>query len=120
MRRKQGICKPGDEPAKGKEDIQVIDVADYQPRRVPSKTWRECIKKLWEVDPLLCPRCNGSMKIVSFITEPDVIKQILMHLDLWQQKPSRSPPSAPDIAELDYEQCYDDWPPYEEPYFTVN
>jgi len=37
-----------------KEDIDVIDVADYQPPRVPSKTWRKCIKKIWEVDPLLC------------------------------------------------------------------
>jgi len=52
MRRKQGILKPG-EPALVKEDIQIIDVSDYQPPRIPSKTWRECIKKIWEVDPLL-------------------------------------------------------------------
>ena len=51
MRRKQGICKPGDEAAPEKEDIQIIDVADYQPAHVSSKTWRECIKKIWEVNP---------------------------------------------------------------------
>jgi hypothetical protein len=27
-----------------------------------SKTWRECIKKIWEVDPLLYPNCGGEMK----------------------------------------------------------
>jgi hypothetical protein len=41
-----------------------------------SKTWRECIKKIWEVDPLLCPNCGGEMKIISFIKEASVIRQI--------------------------------------------
>jgi hypothetical protein len=30
----------------------VLDVSDYKPRRIPSKTWRELIKKIWKVDPL--------------------------------------------------------------------
>ncbi len=68
MRKKEGLQRPGDEPELEKEDIEIIDVADYQPHRVPSKTWRECIKKIWEVDPLCCPHCTGPMKIVSFIT----------------------------------------------------
>jgi hypothetical protein len=34
-----------------------------------SKTWRECIKNIWEVAPLECPNCGGEMKIISFITE---------------------------------------------------
>jgi hypothetical protein len=49
-----------------------------------SKTWREYIKKIWEVDPLLCPNCGGEMKIISFITEASVIRQILEHLNLWK------------------------------------
>jgi len=35
----------------------------------PSKTWCECIKKAWEVDPLECPKCGSEMKIISFIDE---------------------------------------------------
>jgi|GEM_PF-2768702 len=27
-------------------------------RPVASETWRELIKRLWEVDPLLCPQCG--------------------------------------------------------------
>ena len=47
---------------------------------------------LWrKVDPLTCPRCGGQMKIISFITDPQVIRQILEHLGLWVQKPSRDP-----------------------------
>ncbi len=41
--------------------VQVIDVSDYQPRRLPSKKWRELIKKIWEVDPFACPRCGSEM-----------------------------------------------------------
>ena len=29
-----------------------------KPRRIPSKKWRELIKKVWEADPLLCPHCQ--------------------------------------------------------------
>ena len=121
MRRKEGILRPGDEPLpEVPPDVDIIDVLEYNPPRIPSKTWRECIKKLWEVDPLVCPRCKDSMKVISFITEDFVIKQILKHLGLWQQKPSRSPPSPPKTVELVYVPCYDDWPIYEEPYITVN
>jgi hypothetical protein len=27
--------------------VTVLDVSDHRPRRVPSKTWRELIKKIW-------------------------------------------------------------------------
>jgi len=35
--------------------VEVIDVSDYHPPRIPSKKWCELIKKVWEVDPLICP-----------------------------------------------------------------
>ena len=87
--------------------------------KIPSKTWRECIKKIWEVDPLICPRCGGMMKIISFITEYQVIKQILEHIGLWQEKTERSPPAAQDV-EVSYEAHYEDYPVYEEPAIMVN
>jgi len=53
MRRKQGILRPGDEQLKEMPtDVDIIDVLEYNPPRIPSKTWRECIKKIWEVDNL--------------------------------------------------------------------
>jgi hypothetical protein len=33
--------------------------------RIPSKKWRELIKKVWEADPLLCPHCQHEMRIVA-------------------------------------------------------
>ncbi len=73
-------------------NIEIIDVSNYQPPRMLSKKWRECINKIYEVDPLCCPNCGGEMKIISFIDEFLIIKQILEHPGLWVQKPSRDPP----------------------------
>jgi len=28
-------------------------------RQVASATWRELIKRIWEVDPLICPQCSA-------------------------------------------------------------
>ena len=35
---------------------------------------------LYEVDPLVCPRYQGVMRVISFITEGRVIRRILDHL----------------------------------------
>jgi hypothetical protein len=123
LRKKQGILKPGGQLEQVLVNIEIIDVSDYQPPRMPSKKWRECIKKIYEVDPLCCPKCGGEMKIISFINEFLIIRQILEHLGLWVQKPSRDPPSrnsSPENNELTYEPFYEDWSGYEEPYIVLN
>ena len=43
-----------------------------------------------EVDPLVCPKCSGQMRVIAFIEDEDVIRKILKHLDLWDVK--RKPP----------------------------
>ncbi len=73
------------------DDVEIIDVSEYQHRRIPSKQWRDCIKKIYEADPLCCPNCGGEMKIISFITDQEVLRQILKHLGLWMPAPSRDP-----------------------------
>ena len=53
------------------------------------------------------------MKIISFITEHQVIQKILEHLSLWAQKSSRDPPNretSPVNNELVYEPFDDGWP----------
>ena len=54
-------------------EIEIIDVSKYKPRKIPPPTGRECIKKVWEVDPLKCKHCQGEMKIISFINEPNIL-----------------------------------------------
>ncbi len=55
------------------------------------KNWARLIQKIYEVDPLVCPHCKGPMRIISFIEDPSVIREILTHLGLWLIR-SRPPP----------------------------
>ena len=45
-------------------------------------------------DPLTCPKCGGSLRVISFIDNPSVIEKILNHLKLWDP-PERPPPPQP-------------------------
>ncbi len=121
--REKGRQGSGEDMVPNTEDIEVLDVSDYKPRRIPSKTWRECIKKVWEADPLTCPRCQAEMKIISFITEPETVRRILEHLKRWKDpvRKGRSPPNTtpPALSHIHYEPCDDSWPVYEEPCITL-
>jgi hypothetical protein len=126
-RKRLGLTKPGADIEEGQEGT-VLDVADHQPTRVPSKTWRQLIQKVWEVDPLVCPRCGGEMKIIALIEEPAVVERILKHLELWRDpEPRRGDQrrTTPcDAAEAPLELCCepvdDGWPGYEEPTYTLH
>jgi len=67
QRRKERTLRPGDKPPGKKDgvDFTILDVSDYDPPHVPSKTWRELIKKVWEVDPLTCPRCGSDLPAIA-------------------------------------------------------
>jgi len=49
---------------------------------VHSRVRAEMIRKVYEVDPLVCPQCGGQMKVISFITEYAVVDRIIHHLKL--------------------------------------
>jgi len=72
------------------EDLSPDEHEQFRKQR--RRSWARLIKKIYEADPLVCPRCRGPMKIISFIEDPPVIKKILLHLNLWEL-PQRSPPS---------------------------
>ena len=59
-----------------------LRIVEEEPRRLPSKGWAEMIRMVYEVDPLVCPKCGGTMKVVSFLTEPAVVDRIIDHLKL--------------------------------------
>ncbi len=63
-------------------------------------------KVSYETDPLICPRCNGTMHVIACIEDDQVIKKILKHLDLWDVK-RKPPPRAngpPSEAFIIYDQ----------------
>ncbi len=63
-------------------------------RRKCRMAWAALIKCVYEVDPLKCPKCGGTMPIISFIekNQDAVIEKILRHCGLWKVAPPRPPP----------------------------
>jgi hypothetical protein len=84
------------------------DAAPVRASSRSSQTWAMLIKRVYELDPLSCPRCGGAMKVIAFIDprapersdgRGDVIEKILrghqsgaMVGGLWN--PSRASPTA--------------------------
>jgi len=68
---------------KDNDNIVPVPVITDIKRKKFRKNWARLIQKVYHVDPLLCPKCNNSMKIISFIEDDATIKKILKHLNLW-------------------------------------
>jgi hypothetical protein len=122
-RRKEGMPRPEDRLPGKKDSVNftILDISDYEPPRAPSKTWRELIKKVWEVDPLTCPQCGSEMRIISLIQDPEVIRRILEHLGLWRQDTgSRCKKPKPGYGPVVHEDFDDGWPGYKEPTITFH
>lgn len=58
----------------------------------PSSSWARCIKQIYELDPLECPKCKSLMRIIAFIHDPLEIRKIMQSLGLPE---FRAPPKIP-------------------------
>ena len=75
----------------------ALRVADLHEARRVRSTWARLIHKVYEVDPLECPRGKGPMRVIALIDDAAVIRKILSHLGLWApQRASRRGPGPPD------------------------
>ena len=76
------------------QDSMIPSILEpYGSSREHKRNWARLIQKIYEIDPLTCPKCQGRMRILAFIEDPEIIKKILKHLDLWDLK-VRPPPRA--------------------------
>ena len=81
----------------------VLAPADDKPfRRRARLTWAALIKKVYEIDPLLCPFCGATMKIIAFITEHPTVAHVLEHIQMPAQRPEPLAHSPPLQEELLY------------------
>ncbi len=55
------------------------------------RRWAELLQRIFEVDPLRCPRCGADMSILAFVLEHDVVDRILRHLRKTRHDPRRLP-----------------------------
>ena len=57
-------------------------------------TWARLIRKVYEADPLVCPKCKGPMRVIALIDDPTVVRRILEHLGRWAPEPAERGPPA--------------------------
>ena len=68
-------------------------------RRAARYVWALLLARIYEVLPLVCPKCGGEMRIIAFITEGPVIREILGHLGEPISPPRLAPARGPPLWE---------------------
>jgi hypothetical protein len=67
---------------KARHEVFPLRMVEEELQPIPSKGWAEMIRKVYGVDPLVCPHCGGTMKIIAFLTDYPVVDRIIGHLKL--------------------------------------
>ena len=63
-----------------KKQLQIalgITPLEHFEQKKPSKAWAACMKRIYELDPLLCPKCGSQMTIKAFITDSKEIERYI-------------------------------------------
>ena len=78
--------------------MELRDSSPLEPTAVERKrsrrSWAQLIRRIYEVDPLVCRQCGADMRILAFILDPPVIRKILHHLGKKRSLPARAPPNT--------------------------
>lgn len=67
------------------EDFQVLAL-EFTGLPSAPMTWAERLRRVFEIDITTCPDCGGRLRWIADITEPALIRKILLHVQ------SRAPP----------------------------
>lgn len=68
-------------------------------RRLARYAWALLLARIYEAFPLLCPKCGGEMRLIAFITETAVVRDILAHLGEPTEPPRLAPARGPPLWE---------------------
>ena len=96
--RREAKEKAAAENAENQDQAQVgikCTAATPELKNKASRRWAEltcgelveAIKKVFNVDPLVCPKCGATMRVKSFIVDPHEIQKLLKNLGVpgWTQ-----------------------------------
>jgi len=70
--------------------------------------WAALLKRVFQIDVLVCKECGGKMRVIAFLTDPDVTRTVvLFHLKLVFLPPQTWPARAPPVEMSDGEPGFD-------------
>jgi len=67
---------------KSEDGAHKLLIIEEEGWKIPRRGWAEMIRKVYEVDPLQCPQCGGTMRLIAFITDYQAVDRIIDHLKL--------------------------------------
>jgi hypothetical protein len=62
--------------------------------------WANRLKRVFEIDISVCPRCGGTLRIIANITDPDVIRSILDHTVSNGHRQRWNSPTVPNVPDI--------------------
>ncbi len=64
--------------------------------------WAELMQRVFEIDVLVCEHCGGRTRVLTFLTDPPLLRRILEHLGLSADPPPVAPARPPPEPELPF------------------
>ena len=84
----------------GDTTLAALSQDDDELTRSARLTWSKLIRRVHEVDPLLCPFCGAEMKILAFIVDFGAARAVRRSLELPAQQPEPLAHAPPETLEL--------------------
>ena len=72
-------------------------------RKPKNYCWAELMKRAYDLDVLICPRCSRKMRVLATILKPDAIRAILEACGFPADSPPRAPAEPPPQEVGDWE-----------------
>lgn len=88
-----------------KKRIPVHDSLPPESKGRPSLTWAQCFKRIYEINPLECPKCTSQMRIISFVTNEREVSKIADSLRIPKATAPPPIPRAPQQELFDEIPC---------------
>lgn len=88
-------AEPGTTVQKQNSPDEVAEEPTH--RKAARYVWALLLAHIYEVFPLVCPKCGGEMRIIAFINDGPVIREILGHLGEPTSVPHISPARGPPL-----------------------
>ncbi len=60
-----------------------------------SSSWAACIKRVYEINPLECPKCKATMRVIAFVTDEKALARIMKSQGIPEQKPPKPMATGP-------------------------
>ena len=85
------------------DEIRLVPAPPKQTARALRPLWRDLIIRVWGGDPLRCPCCKATMKVVGTLQRPEEIEFFLLLHGLWEGVINlpRPPPPPFDVETME-------------------